>query len=80
MLKQQDGDYQLSDVNILCYLLKKFLNSHSGFDRRDLQNYINLFSFMVNKLYNKLEKVKKLLDKAVCNPETLHYRDLYSIK
>ena len=26
------------------------------------------------------EKVKKLLDKAVCNPETLHYRDLYSIK
>ncbi len=35
---------------------------------------------MVNKLYNKLEKVKKLLDKAVCNPETLHYRDLYSIK
>ena len=52
-----DKDNPLRDVNNLCYLLKKFLNSHSGFDRRDLQNYINLFSFMVNKLYNKLEKV-----------------------
>lgn len=80
MLKQQDGDYPLSDVNILCYLLKKFLNSHSRFDRRDLQNYLNLFSFMVNKPYNKLEKVKILLDKAICNPKTLHYRDFYSKK
>ena len=80
MLKQQDGDYQLSDVNILCYLLKKFLNSHSRFDRSHLQNYLNLFYFMVNKPYNKLEKVKILLDKAICNPKTLHYRVFYSKK
>lgn len=79
-VKQQDGDYPLSDVNILCYLLKKFLNSHSRFDRRDLQNYLNLFSFMVNKPYNKLEKVKILLDKTIRNPKALHYRDFYSKK
>ena len=35
---------------------------------------------MVNKPYNKLEKVKILLDRAICNPKTLHYRDFYSKK
>jgi len=65
--KLDDKDNPLRDVNNLCYLLKKFLNFHSGFERRDLQNYLNLFSFMVNKPYNKLEKVKILLDKAICN-------------
>lgn len=55
----------------MCFLLKSFLNSHSGFNRDDLQNYLNLFSFIVNAPYNKLEKVKILLDKAICNPK--HY-------
>ena len=35
---------------------------------------------MVNKPYNKLEKVKILLDKAICYPKTFHYRDFYSKK
>lgn len=78
--KLDDRDNPLSEVNNLCFLLKKFLNSHSRFDRKCLQNYLNLFSFMVNKPYNKLEKVKILLDKAICNPKTLHYRDFYSKK
>ena len=78
--KLDDKDNPLSEVNNLCFLLKKFLNSHSSFNRKDLQNYLNLFSFMVNKPYNKLEKVKILLDKAICNPKTLHYRDCYSKK
>ena len=54
--------------------------SHLRFNREDLQIYLNIFSFMVNKSYNKFEKVKILLDKAICNPKTLHYRDFYSKK
>ena len=29
--------------------LKKFLNSHSGFDREEVQNYLNLFAFIMNE-------------------------------
>ena len=80
LAKLDDKDNPLKEVNNMCFLLKSFLNSHSGFNRDDLQNYLNLFSFIVNAPYNKLEKVKILLDKAICNPKTLHYRDFYSKK
>lgn len=59
-----DKDNPLKDVNNLCYLLKKFLDSHSRFEIKDLRNYLNLFSCMVNEPYNKLEIVKIILDKA----------------
>lgn len=80
LAKLDDENNPLKKVNDMCFLLKSFLNSHSGFNRDDLQNYLNLFSFIVNSPRNKLEKVKILLDKAICNPKTLHYRDFYSKK
>ena len=53
---------------------KKFLNAHSGFDREDLQGYLNLFCFIVNPPKNKYEKLEKLLNLALHNPKTLKYR------
>lgn len=37
-------------INRNCFFLKKFLNSHSGFDREELQNYLNLFAFIMNEI------------------------------
>ena len=43
----------LDRVNELCNLLQRFLSSHSGFMRDELQGYLNLFSIIVNPPANK---------------------------
>lgn len=78
--KLDDKNNPLNPINNQCNLLKRFLHSHSGFDRSDLQNYLNLFSFIQNPPHSKLEKVKIILDRAVYLPKSLKYRDLFSKK
>lgn len=57
-------------------MLKKFLRAHSGFDRDDLQDYLNFFSFIAsNPDQETLEKVKILLELVFYNPKILRYRD-----
>lgn len=73
----KDKDNPLNKINKQCFLLKRFLNAHSGFAREDLQNYLNLFCFINNKPKNKLEKVEKLLNLALTTRVTLRYRDLF---
>ena len=58
----------------------QFLNTHSGFDRDDLQDYLNLYCFMNSKPRNKLEKVNILLKLALNTKVTLKYRDLFETK
>lgn len=75
-----DKQNPLNKINRQCDLLKKFLNTHSGFDREDLQNYLNLFSFMNSKPTSKLKKVDILLNIALTTRVTLRYRDLFKVK
>ena len=57
-------------------MLKKFLRVHSGFDRDDLQDHLNFFSFIAsNPDQETLEKVKNLLELVFYNPKILRYRD-----
>lgn len=69
----------LDPVNRICFLLKRFLASHSGFDRDDLQGYLDLFSVAVNEPENKLEKVAMVLDRAMRCPKTLRFREFYNV-
>ena len=70
-----DNDNPLDRVNELCNLLQQFLSSHSGFDRDDIQDYLNLFSVMVNPPHNKYEKVKKILELGLEKPVLVRFRD-----
>ena len=74
-----DKDNPLEPVNRICYLLKCFLGAHSGFDRDDLQGYLDLFSVAVNEPSNKLEKVAMVLDRAMRCPKTLRFREYYNV-
>lgn len=69
----------LEPVNRACFLLKRFLKSHSGFDRDDLPGYLDLFSVAVNAPEDKLEKVAMVLDRAMRYPKTLRFRDFYNV-
>ena len=69
----------LVNINHVHFLLKAFLNAHSGFNRDDLQGYLNLFSFILNPPTDHLEKVAKIFDLGFENPKTLRYRDLFGL-
>lgn len=73
-----DKNNPLRRINRYCFLLKKFLNSHPGFNRNELQGYLNLFSFMMNKPKNKLEKVNILFELSLNTSKKLTYRQYYS--
>lgn len=67
----------LNPINRKCDLLKKFLYSHSGFNREHLQDYLNLFCFIVNGPRDKLKKIEILLNLALNTKVSLKYRELF---
>ena len=70
-----DKDNPLAPINRQCYLLKKFLRAHSGFIRDDLQDYLNLYSFIMSSSASPYEKVEILLNRALQFPKTLTFRE-----
>lgn len=74
-----DKDNPLNPINRVHAILKGFLNSHSGFNRNDLQGYLNLFALISNPPANMLEKVEVVINLAFENPKSLRYRDFYGL-
>lgn len=75
-----DRENPLGKVNHLCHLLKEFLGRHSGFDRNNMDGWLDLFSVIMNPPASKMEKVALILDRAMANPKTIRYRDYYQQK
>lgn len=75
----EDFENPLDPVNHIHYLIKRFLYAHSGFERSQIQSYLNLYAFVLNPPSDKLEKVEKLLNLAFENPKLLRYRDMYAV-
>lgn len=73
-----DNKNPMHPVNRVHFVLKAFLNAHSGFDRKDIQGYLNLFAFISNPPEDLLEKVEIIVGLAFQNPKLLRYRDFYS--
>ena len=72
-----DSENPLNPVNRIHNLLKMFLNAHSGFNRDDLQGYLNLYAFVINPPVEPLEKVEHIIKLAFERPKTLRYRDQF---
>jgi len=72
-----DKENPLNPINRVHAILKKFLNAHSGFDRNNLQNWLNLFAFISNPPNDFLEKVDLIVNLAFKNPKLLRYRHFY---
>lgn len=70
----------LMPVNRMCFLPKRFLSSHSGFDRDDLQGYLDLFAVAMNPPADKMEKAANVFDRVRRYPKAMRYRDFYRIK
>ncbi len=74
-----DKDNPMNPVNRAHAVLKRFLYAHSGFNRNNLQGYLNLFAFVTNPPNDLLEKVELVINTAFNNPKTLRYRELFPI-
>ena len=72
-----DDDNPLDRINDVHNLLKFFLDSHSGFLRKHIQGYLDLFVFIMNPPYNKLKKAELFIDMAIRSKNTLRYREFY---
>ena len=59
---EKNTDNTMFAINHIHFLLKRFLNAHSSFDREDLQDYLNLFCFIMNPPEEEQEKVAQLLN------------------
>lgn len=73
-----DSENPLDPVNRIHCLLKMFLNAHSGFCRDEIQNYLNLYSFVINSPSDHLEKVEKIINLVFENPKSLKYRNQFT--
>jgi hypothetical protein len=74
-----DKENPMNPINRVHDILKKFLNAHSGFDRNELQNWLNLFAFISNPPHDFLEKVDLIVNLAFQNPKLLRFRDFYAV-
>jgi len=74
-----DKTNPMNTINRCHHILKNFLNAHSGFNRDNLQGYLNLFAFVTNPPNDMLEKVEKVIEMAFHNPKLLRYRDFYGV-
>lgn len=74
---KKDEDNPLRPINHQCDLIRQFLNTHSGFERDDLQNYLNLYCFINNGHEDRLNKVNELLQLALTKKVNLKYRVLF---
>ena len=60
-------------------ILNMFLNSHSGFDRSNMQGCLNLFALVTNPPDDMLAKVELVINLAFRNPKILRCREFYNV-
>lgn len=76
--KLPDAQNPLAQVNRACFMVKHFLDSHSGFKRDNLQGFLDVFYVIANPPEHKMEKAAMVLDRAMLMPKTLRYREFYA--
>ena len=72
-----DEESPLRRASGLCFLLRTLPGIHTGFDRANLQGWLDLFHVMTDPPHDRLRKAAMLLDRAMTSPNTLRYRDFY---
>lgn len=70
----------LAPINNQHTLIKYFLRAHSGFNRDNLNDYLNLYCFINNPPKVDLLKVENFINVALHSRITLKYREFYELK
>lgn len=72
----EDKDNPLDPINKIHDLAKRFMKAHGGYDRDNLQDWMNLVWFILSKPDNRYEKVEKFIEIALDSPKRVKFRDV----
>ena len=78
--KLKDEDNPLDPINEVHSLAKRFMRSHGGYNRDNLQDFMNLISFILNEPSDRYEKIDLFINMALHAPQMVRYRDVMSKK
>lgn len=70
----------LDPVNNIHDLAKRFMKAHGGYNRDNLQDWMNLIWFILSEPQNRYEKIYKFINLAINSPKRVKYRDVMSKK
>jgi len=70
----RDCENPLDPVNDVISSIRKFLSSHPGYSRARTQDWLNLFVFIWNAPFNRLEKIAVFMEMAIRKPILMRYR------
>lgn len=76
--KFKDKDNPLDSINEIHALAKRFMRAHGGYDRDNLQDFMNLIAFILNRPDDRYEKVDQFINMALLSPIRVKYRDVMS--
>ena len=76
----KDKNNPLDPINDLHDKLQRFMMAHGGYDRSNIQDWLNLFWFIMNGSKDKYDKVKLFLERAILIRKRIKYRDVMSKK
>ena len=68
------------NINDLHMLAKCFIRQHGSYNRDDLQDWMNLLWFILNKPNDKYAKVLKFIELAINTPTRVKYREAMKAK
>ena len=69
--KLSDKDNPLNRVNHLHSLIKQFMGEHGGYDRSQLQGWMNLLWFILSRPFTPAEKFEAFVKRAISVHKTL---------
>lgn len=70
-----NNDNPLEPINEVHRMMKLFIKNHGSFKRDNLQDWLNLISFILNKPNNRYEKVAKFIKMAIYNKKCIRFRE-----
>ena len=77
--KFKDKDNPLESINEIHALAKRFMRAHGGYNRDNLQDFMNLISFILNKPNDRYDKIDRFINMALLSSVRVKYRDVMSI-
>lgn len=75
-----DKDNPLDPINNLHSLAKRYMKAHGGYNRDNLQDWMNLIWFVLADPTNRYEKVDLFIRRALLSPRVVTYRSAMSKK
>lgn len=76
----KDEENPLYPINRIHNYTKRFMKAHGGYDRDNLQDWMNLICFILMKPDDRFEKIEKFIQLAEISPKRVKYREVMKKK